>query len=155
VGLPCTVRRWILVGLLAGCAGCGVRDLEQGRYAFIATADTVDDCEVLSSPEALWDGQLSHASDTVRLQYDLLPSRLTGLFKEASSAFMVSGSGAEVEQTLRGQSCLLDLVTVVLEGEPLSRTAFEGQLRVDFLAENRPECTCRLVTRYRADRVGP
>jgi len=145
--------RLLLPALVVLLAACGGRSIEQGRYAFTRTEVSRDSCGLLEAPEALWDGVFIHSNDAAWIDYDLFDTRLSGTFLEASEAFRVAGSAANVEGTVRGDRCHFDLVNVQISGTPESGTAFVGEMTVDFLAYRRPDCNCEVSTRYRAVKV--
>ena len=142
---------------LALSGGCAPLDTQQdGAYALTAVDVLRDECGLLASNEALWDGELRTAGDVLYMRYGLMEDmNLVGFFLGGTGGkgFMLDGSVSNALVTARNtQQCLVDQVTVHLEGQTLSPTEFEGVLRVRY--EPRPQdvagCACELWVEYRA-----
>lgn len=142
----------LLALLLVSAPGCGrFHEQLEGRYAFTATEIIQDDCSLLASPEALWDGSLLGYGDVVEIEYELLGLDLTGSYLAGVERFSLDGSVANVTTTLgTGEECLLDRVSVHLDATTVEASVFEGTLRVRYEAERPDTCVCQLLTRYRA-----
>lgn len=138
--------------VVGGSLGCG-REHPQllGAYAFSAEEIIQDDCGLLASPEALWDGTLETFGDVVRLDYDLLDLQLVGGFLDGVERFSLDGSVANATTNVgSGEECLLDRVSVHLEAETVNEQVFEGTVRVQYEARSPDTCVCKLLARYRA-----
>jgi hypothetical protein len=127
----------------------------EGRYEFKAVEVLRDDCSLLSSPEDLWDGELSISGEVVRMEYGLMDMQLVGSFLEGGStdddAFMLDGSVANASLTANGVECIVDQVTVHLEATTQCATEFNGVLRVRYEPRaQQPGCACQLWVRYQA-----
>lgn len=156
-GVPVSTRRLLLPCLLlvAGlCASCNSYPQNPGHYELRATEVYRDDCKLLSSEEALWDGSLLITGQVVRMDFELLEMQLVGRFLESGSSFAVDGSVANATATANGQDCLLDQVSVHLEGDTVCRTQFNGVLRVRYEARRPDQCVCELWTRFEAVQNG-
>jgi hypothetical protein len=142
---------------LALSGGCAPLDTQgDGPYAFTAVDVLRDDCGLLPSNEGLWDGELRTAGDVLYMRYGLMEDmNLVGFFLGGGGGkdFMLDGSVSNVLVAARNaEQCLVDQVTVHLEGSTLSSTEFEGVLRLRY--EPRPQdvvgCACELWVTYRA-----
>jgi hypothetical protein len=143
--------------LLALSGGCAPLDTQNdGPYAFTAVDVLRDDCGLLASNEALWDGELRTSGDVLYMRYGLMEDmNLVGFFLGGTGGkgFMLDGSVSNaLVAARRPEPCVVDQVTVHLEGQMLSSTEFEGVLRVRY--EPRPQdvagCSCELWVTYRA-----
>ena len=152
-----STRRLLLPALLlsAGlCASCHSFPQNPGHYDIKATEVYRDDCSLLRSPEALWDGSLLITGQVVRIDFELLEMQLVGRFLESGSSFAVDGSVANATATANGQECLLDQVSVHLEGDTVCETRFDGTLRVRYEARRPDQCVCELWARFEAVQNG-
>jgi hypothetical protein len=137
-----------------GCTRAYIQN--EGPYELTAVEVVRDDCSLLSSPESLWDGELSISGEVLRMRYGLMDMQLVGSFlgagTEDDDAFSLDGSVANASLIANGQQCLVDQVTVHLEGTTQCATEFDGVLRVRY--EPRPQqssgCACELWVRYQA-----
>jgi hypothetical protein len=137
-----------------GCTRAYIQN--EGPYELTAVEVVRDDCAMLSSPESLWDTELSISGEVLRMSYGLMDMQLVGSFlgggSEDDDAFSLDGSVANASLTANGQQCLVEQVTVHLEGTTQCATEFDGVLRVRY--EPRPQqssgCACELWVRYRA-----
>lgn len=145
--------RWhsILVLLAAApLASCGAHMQKSGTYVFTAQEILRDDCGVLASSTALGTGTLMVRGESVTLEYAPLAMQLQGFFEEASDDFYLDGTAANVTATLRGATCVVDLVSVHLDGSSVSASAFTGAMRTTYDAAT-PSCTCELWALFRAE----
>ena len=137
-----------------GCTRAYIQN--EGPYEFTAVEVVRDDCSLLSSPESLWDAELTISGEVLRMSYGLMDMQLVGSFlgggSEDDDAFSLDGSVANASLTANGQQCFVDQVTVHLEGTTQCATEFDGVLRVRY--EPRPQqssgCACELWVRYQA-----
>jgi hypothetical protein len=147
-------RRFLSLSLLAAVGltlGCNDFVQNQGAYALRSVEVMRDDCGLLSpDPEALWDGSLLITGQVVRVDFELLDMQLVGRFLAGGDSFAVDGSVANVETVANGQLCLLDQVSVHLEGQTVCATQFNGTLRVRYEARRPDSCVCELWTRFEA-----
>jgi hypothetical protein len=151
--------RPLLLSALSLCLGLGCSNAyiqNEGPYELTAVEVVRDDCALLSSPEALWDGELTITGEVLRMRYGLMDMQLVGYFLggglEDADAFSLDGSMANASLTANGQQCFVDQMTVHLEGTTQCATQFDGVLRVRY--EPRPQqasgCACELWVRYQA-----
>jgi hypothetical protein len=143
-----------------GCTRAYIQN--EGPYDFKTLEVLRDDCSLLSSsvepvpPEALWDANLHISGEVVRMEYGLMEMQLVGSFldggAEDGDAFSLDGSLANASLNANGHECIVDQVTVHLEGSTQCATEFDGVLRVRY--EPRPTqsaaCACELWVRYQA-----
>ena len=135
--------------------GCGTPDAQTaGTYAFTATDIVRDSCGLLPDGESLWDGHVFVAGKRVWVEYSLFEMRLLGDYQEVSDTFIADGTSADERTEIKGRACLLDYVSLHLEGTTESETAFGGSMRVQYRSEGSQECRCDLEVRYHAERVG-
>lgn len=151
-----------LFRLLAPCAlflalsgGCSPVSQNDGPYEFTAAEVLRDDCGMLSSPESLWDGELRTSGDVLYMTYGLMEDmQLVGFFlgSGAVAGFMLDGSVSNASLEASGQQCIVDQVTVHLEGTTRCATEFDGVLRVRYepRLQQAAGCACELWVRYRA-----
>jgi hypothetical protein len=147
-------RRILSLSLLAAVGlslGCNDFAQNQGAYALRAVEVMRDDCGLLpADPEALWDGSLLITGQVVRVDFQLLDMQLVGRFLAGGESFAVDGSVANVETEANGQVCLLDQVSVHLEGKTVCSSQFNGTLRVRYEARRPDSCVCELWARFEA-----
>jgi hypothetical protein len=136
-----------------GCTRAYIQN--EGPYELKAVEVLRDDCAMLSSPESLWDGTLHISGQVVHMDYGLMDMQLVGSFLEGGAAdddaFALDGSLANASLTANGSQCIVDQVTVRLEGTTQCATEFDGVLRVSYAP--RPQqtaCACELWVRYQA-----
>ncbi|WP_257458743.1 hypothetical protein [Archangium lipolyticum] len=143
--------------LSVGCTRAYLQN--EGRYEFMAMEVLRDDCAMLSSPEALWGGTLQISGEVVRMDYELLHLHLVGSFLDGGpddeDAFSMDGSVTNASLTANGQQCIVDQVTMHLDGTTLCATRFDGVMRVRYHPRlYQPECACELWVRYQAVQDG-
>jgi hypothetical protein len=151
--VPVSTRRLLLPLLLLTVGlslGCNSFVQNPGRYELRATEVFRDDCGLLSSPESLWDGSLLITGQVVRMDFELLEMQLVGRFLASGENFAVDGSVANATAIANGQECLLDQVSVHLEGDTVCATQFNGVLRVRYEARRPDSCVCELWARFDA-----
>ncbi|HEX8706453.1 MAG TPA: hypothetical protein VF815_46895, partial [Myxococcaceae bacterium] len=133
-GVHVLSRRFRFLSLLAAVGlslGCNDFSQNQGGYALRYVEVMRDDCGLLSGdPESLWDASLLITGQVVRVDFEFLDMQLVGRFQAGGEAFSVDGSVANAEVEANGQQCLLDQVSVHLEGRTECATKFNGTLRV-------------------------
>ncbi|MBN1205253.1 MAG: hypothetical protein JXB05_10045 [Myxococcaceae bacterium] len=148
-----STRRLLLPSLLIAVGlslGCNSFVQNPGAYELQATEVMRDDCNLMRSPEALWDGSLLITGQVVRMDFELLEMQLVGRFLAGGESFSVDGSVANATVSANGQECLLDQVSVHLEGETICATQFDGTLRVRYEARRPDNCVCELWARFEA-----
>jgi len=146
-------RRLFLSSLLLTVGlslGCNSFVQNPGHYELRATEVFRDDCGLLSSPESLWDGSLLITGQVVRMDFELLEMQLVGRFLASGENFAVDGSVANATAIANGQECLLDQVSVHIEGDTVCATQFNGVLRVRYEARRPDSCVCELWARFDA-----
>ncbi len=148
-----SIRRVLVPFLLvAGGLSLGCNDFVQnpGPYELRAVEVMRDECGLLPSAEELWDGSLLITGQVVRMDFELLDMQLVGRFLAEGERFAVDGSVANATVITNGQECLLDQVSVHLEGTTVCATQFDGTLRVRYEARRPDSCVCELWARFEA-----
>lgn len=131
-------------------AGCRSHVQDEGTYAFTATEVLRDDCQLLGTSAALWDGTFSLHGDTVQMVYGLEDAHLAGNYREDSEQFELDGTVGQVTRQVENQQCLLDQIDVHLDALTDSPNRFHGTLDV-FYEASRPEtCVCKLWVTFNA-----
>jgi hypothetical protein len=152
----------LLVLSLGLCLSCNSFAQNPGHYDLQATEVYRDDCGLLppAPTDALWDGSLLITGQVVRMDFELLEMQLVGRFLESGEKFAVDGSVANATVVVNGQQCLLDQVSVHLEGQSVLAggkvcpTRFDGTLRVRYEARRPDSCVCELWSRFEAVQDG-
>ncbi|XXF75911.1 hypothetical protein P2318_23010 [Myxococcaceae bacterium GXIMD 01537] len=151
------LRSFSLVALAGLTLSCGrAYPLDPGCYEMTATEVLRDDCSLLASPEALWNGSMQLSGQVIRMDYELLNMQLIGSFLWNTDAFALDGTVANVFAPANGQQCLLDQVNVHMEAEPPNNgsfTRFDGVVRVRYEARRPDSCVCELWARFKAQHV--
>lgn len=147
----------LALGLGTGCTRAYIQNV--GTYAFKATEVLRDDCGMLSSPDALWGGKLRIAGEVVYMDSELMDMQLVGAFLEGGAdqddAFSIDGSASNASVIANGSQCIVDQVTMHLEGTTLCATEFDGVLSVRYEPRiQQSECACELWVRYQAVQNG-
>jgi hypothetical protein len=132
----------------------------EGRYAFTADEIIRDDCGLLSSKDALWDGSLAISGDVVRVDSDWRHFRLIGAFLQDSSGssdtFSVDGTESNAAITLEAGECIADQIAMHLEGTTQRATTFSGVISVRVEPRvQQPWCSCQLWVKYSATQIAP
>ncbi len=150
-----SIPRLAVIVCLGVLPGCGASDVQTtGTYAFTASEIVRDNCGLLPDGESLWDGHVFVSGKRVWVEYSLFEMRLVGEYQEVSDTFIADGTAAGVSTEIMGRACLLDYVSVHLEGTTESETAFGGSMKVQYRSEGSQECRCDLEVRYHAERIG-
>lgn len=167
-------RRLLVLPLLASVAasGCG-RELESGRYDFVATRVRQDSCTSAGPMPAgdIWDGVLRVFGDGVRLDYDLHRARderaMLGRFLDDDGdereEFIADATFDVVAQMGPGpegaDSACLAFAHLHLDAVVDGSERFHGVFRVDYRRRSAaaPECrsACVIDLEVEARRVGP
>lgn len=144
-----------LVLSVLGLSACLPAPLQrEGPYAFRTTEVLRDGCGLVPTPDALWDGSLLVVGVTARMDYALFDMQLVGKFLGVEQdRFALDGSVANAATFANGRECLLDLVSVHMEGETLSPTSFSGTLRVRYESRDTEACRCEMWASFRADQT--
>ncbi|WP_224245928.1 hypothetical protein [Hyalangium gracile] len=152
-----STRRFLLPALLLSvglCVSCNEFPQNQGHYTLQSTEIYRDDCNLLPSvdddPHALWDGSLLITGQVVRMDFELLEMQLVGRFLESGDSFSVDGSVANATVKVNREICLLDQVSVHMEGTTVCRTRFDGVVRVRYEARRPDQCVCELWANFQA-----
>jgi hypothetical protein len=150
-GVPVSIRRFLLPCLLlAAGLSCNTFVQNPGHYDMQDVEVYRDDCGLLPPPVKLWGGSLLITGQVVRMDYELLEMQLVGRFLESDDRFSVDGSVANATVNINGGECLLDQVSVHLEGTTLCATQFKGTLRVRYEARRPDSCVCEVRARFTA-----
>jgi hypothetical protein len=150
-----STRRLLLPSLLIAVGlslGCNSFVQNPGPYEFETTEVMRDDCGLMEgvASEELWDGSLLITGQVVRVDFDLLEMQMVGRFLAGGESFAVDGSVANATVRVNDQQCLLDQVSVHLEGDTVCATQFDGTLRVRYEARRPDTCVCELWVRFNA-----
>ena len=94
-------------------------------------------CGEATRPDLMSDGILQHFGNEVHFDSGFLNTRLVGQFLTKTEKFRVDGSVANVDITVEGRECLLDLVVVSMEASTIDPKSFEGTFSAQYQA-NRP-----------------
>ncbi|MHB8872595.1 MAG: hypothetical protein ACYC8T_02810 [Myxococcaceae bacterium] len=147
LALPCL---WLL--------SCG-QVQSAGPYLLTLQRVVKDECNLAQEP-AVGRLNLTVAGNKVHGDYALFGLRLEGSFLASSiftsaEGFSMDGTVANVTTQVNGQECLLELVTVRLEGTTRSADSFEGNLSVRLDTRKPESCVCELWATYQASRAAP
>lgn len=151
--------RPLLLSALALTPGVGCTRAylqNEGDYEFKVEDVLRDDCGLLGTSEDLWDGTLYISGEVVRMRYGFMDALLVGRFLDGSSAdddaFSLDGSVTNASVTASdGTECIVDQVTLHLEGTTHCPTEFGGVLSVRYEPRvPRAGCACQLWVRYQA-----
>lgn len=163
-GAPVPTRRFLSLSLLSAVGltlGCNDFVQNPGAYTMRPVERMRDDCNLLPDLEKTWDGSLVITGQVVRMGLDLdllkpeddeqpTEVQLVGRFLASGERFAVDGSVANATVFFNGQDCLLDQVSVHLEGTTQCATAFDGTLRLRYEARRPDSCVCELWARFEA-----
>ncbi|MFL5355223.1 hypothetical protein [Archangium sp.] len=143
----------LFLPLGGGCTRAYLQN--EGPYDFKAVEVLRDDCGLLASPEALWDGELFISGDVVRMRYGLMDALLVGRFldggSESDDAFSIDGTVTNASVTAHGAECIVDQVTLHVEGTTQCATEFKGVLSVRYEPRaSQAACACQLWVQYQA-----
>lgn len=145
----------LALSLGGGCTRAYIQS--EGVYAFKVEEVLRDDCGLLdpADPDSLWDGELFISGEVVRMRYGLMDALLVGGFLDGSSAdddaFSMDGSVTNAVVTAHGAQCIVDQVTLHLEGTTQCATEFKGVMSVRYEPRtSEPACACQLWVRYQA-----
>lgn len=148
-----TPARLLLVLSALALAGCRDHLLEDGDYAFSVTEVLRDDCG-LAGTEVLGPATLRTEGNLVSLSLTRPELRLVGTYRSGLEELTVDGNLTNVTAVLRGRECLLDTVTLHLDGRALDPGAFAGAVAISWEARQPDECVCKYWFRYEARRAG-
>lgn len=150
-------RSLLLSALSLSLGGCTRAYLQnEGPYDFRAVEVLRDDCGLIASPEELWDGELYISGDVVRMRYGLMEALLVGRFldggSESDDAFSLDGSVTNASViSSNGTECIVDQVTLHMEGTTQCATEFKGVLSVRYEPRaSQAACACQLWVQYQA-----
>jgi hypothetical protein len=136
--------------LVAGMAGCLPYPQDQGEYVFTPVEVFRDECGLLDTNRDQLRGTFQVTGRVVTLDFALLDSRLIGYFLEGEDDFAIDGNVVNAIAEVNGQECLLDQVSLHIEGTTRCQTQFDGSLRVRYEAQRPDACVCELWLRYEA-----
>ncbi len=146
------VSRLLVVLSVLVVSGCRVHTLEDGAYAFTKGEVLRDDCGLANQPEVFTKGTLLKAGHMVRLSYGYLGAELAGTYRYGLEEFTADATITNTRATLRGQDCQLDTVQLGIDATTQSAQRFTGTLSFVFQSRASDACTCRLMTRFDAQR---
>ncbi len=139
------LRSALLAGVFGlALSGCGRNHtLIDGKYAFATTRVVRDDCALSAQPGIIGTGKLTTTGDRVRIDYSLFDTSLFGAYLADVEKLFADGSAPNVNTTVRGADCLINLVTIHLDAESVDSKNLTGQMSFKYEA-SRPECVCEL-----------
>lgn len=142
-----------LVALALALSSCGREHVQQeGVYALTIDKVVRDDCNLASHPDLVRRAELFVSGEVVRIDYSLFDINLVGSYLEEVERFSVDGSTANLNATVGGKECLLDLATVHLDATTQDPDTFSGNLSVRLEAQVQTSCACELWVAYTARR---
>ncbi|MCE9666761.1 hypothetical protein LY474_02950 [Myxococcus stipitatus] len=141
--------------LVSAMAGCLPFDQDGGDYVFTPVEVFRDECGLYEANKDAFTGTLQVTGRVVRLDFGLLDLQLIGYFLAEGDDFSLDGTIINAAADVRGESCLLDEVSIHMDATTQCQTHFDGVLRVRYATELRPaECGCELWMRYEAVKGG-
>lgn len=154
-----STRRFLRPSLLIAlglCLSCNAFVQNPGAYELTTTEIVRDDCRLQDAED--WerrDGSLLITGQVVRMDFDLLDMQLVGRFQAGGETFEVDGSVANAPVLgANKEPCVVDQVSVHLEGNTVCATRFDGVLRVRYEARRPESCICEMWVRYEAVQDG-
>lgn len=145
------MRAPLFVILAVAAVGCGrTHTLQDGPYAFGLVETLRDDCQLAKAPDVFSTGVLRTTGHVVTLDYGLFGIDLVGNYLDDVERMLLDGSAANVNTPVNGEECLLDLVSIHLEGTTRGPGAFDGTMAVRLDARRPDRCVCELWVRYQA-----
>lgn len=144
-------RLFVVVSVLV-VSGCRVHTLEDGAYAFTKGEVLRDDCGLASQAEVFTKGTLLKAGHMVRLDYGYLGAEFAGTYRYGLEEFTADATITNTRVTLRGQDCQVDTVQLGIDATTQSAQRFTGTFSFGFQSRASDACTCRLMTRFDAQR---
>ncbi|MBJ6763222.1 hypothetical protein JGU66_20840 [Myxococcaceae bacterium JPH2] len=148
-----TLRRFVLALLVCSAltqTACLPFAQREGEYNITPTEVLRDDCELLRETQADLHLALQITGRVVRIDFGVQNMQLIGFFLEEGESFTADGSVANVSTNTNGLECLLDDVSVHMEGTTQCATQFDGVLRVIYQSNRLERCSCELWIRYQA-----
>jgi hypothetical protein len=158
----------VRLGLSIACGfalllGCGGRSHGQSEGSYQLALDKLirDDCALSGNADVFREARLRIDGNTVRVDYSLYDTKLAGAFLQGTERFVVDGSQANLNTRIGGRDCVVDLVTVHMEGNPPApgSTAmadrFRGSLSVKLEKVPSGPCNCEMWMAYTASLAAP
>jgi hypothetical protein len=146
-------RPWALPLLsLVLCAGCRIHDLEDGTYTFTVTQVIRDECG-LAGQQLLGPAGLVTNGNEVDLSFSTPDVRLSGIYKDGIQEMVLDGALTNYETLVRGQTCLLDSLTLHTDTVTLDPTDFSGTMSIVYDARTPDSCVCKVWFEYTAART--
>lgn len=139
--------------------GCRVHLLDDGTYDFTTTEVLRDDCGVAGTLTLLDRGTLTTTGNLVKFAFTSDKPDLQGAYKSApwmssdAEQLIMDGVIANYRVNLRGKDCLLDSLSLHMQGQALDATRFEGTASLTFESQTFPECNCKYWYAFTAARA--
>ncbi len=149
------MRALFVLPALVALAGCGrIHTLKDGHYVISSTAVVRDDCNLASAPGYVSGGRLVTTGDELHFDYDDFGIQLAGSYLDpvigAPDKMSLDGTAANVDVNINSNDCLLDLLTLHLDGTTVDASHFKGTLSVKTDIRRPQECLCQLWVQYDA-----
>lgn len=142
---------WVLLALVG--LGCGrVHPLNDGDYTFTVTRVIRDDCGLANDP-ILGVGTLLTTGHQVGLTLTKPEAQLVGTYRKDVEEMVLDGTIANFQTVVRGQECLLDVVTLHLDTVTVDATDFRGTMSITYDARQPDACVCKFWFDFTAARV--
>jgi hypothetical protein len=150
---------------LAAASGCGrTHDLEEGVYVLAFTPADVfrDTCGLAAGALPTLQAQLTSFGDDVQLDYvqgdvatRCLEVLLVGQYQYTRQNFFADGTAANPQLETGSQVCQLDWASLHLDAVTVNPDAFDGVMRISYVASSPIACNCEFWFSYRATRCTP
>jgi hypothetical protein len=132
---------FLAVLLLAACGRS--HTLADSTYTFTETGVLRDDCG-LAGQGVLGSGALITTGDLANLTLSKPAGKLVGLYRYALEEMVLDGTFTNQQALVRGQTCLIDTVSIHLTTTTVDAAHFTGTVAIDYDTSLQPEtCTCR------------
>lgn len=120
---------------------CRVHVFLDGEYVFSGTEVLLDECAMGPGAASLLDGRMDSSGHLVS-QFSTTLGELRGFYLGGTERLRLDGLAAELPLTLRGQSCTVEslVVVVTLDGD---QWPFSGTLSLEAKTPRQPACSCR------------
>lgn len=145
--------RLFVSALLLVLAGCGrVHTLGDGTYAFTVTNVLRDDCG-LNAPGVVTTAKLTTTGNVVNLRFEKPDTVLIGTYRASVEELVADGTVANLGAVVQGTECLVDVVTLHLDGVTVDANTFRGAMSIVYDTRAKDACNCRFWFDYEARRA--
>lgn len=132
-------------------AGCRDKVLEDGDYVLTQGTVLRDDCGLASGGQFAT-GTMRRTGYAVYFTLDQPAVRLSGSYRTSLEEFYLDGSLTNFSSTIRGNSCLLDVVEFHIDGVDTDERSFTGTLSMSTTTRQNDDCVCKLWFEFDAQR---